>query len=182
MRISRRRTKPVEPKKLFRYNEAIQAPQLLVLGADGKNIGVLNTGEAIRLAREQEMDLVEINPKTDPPVARIMNFGQFAYQQEKAARIQKAHQHVTKTKCVRLSLRIGQHDLEIKRDQTIEFLNSGHKVKVEMPLRGRENQQGSLAKDIVQKFINEVSAAQPIKFDQAIERMGHIISAIIFKG
>jgi translation initiation factor IF-3 len=181
MRISHRRKKPEEPKKIFFFNEGIRAPQVLVLGSNGENIGVMNTGEAIRAAREQELDLVEINPKTDPPVARIMNFGQYQYQQEKASRIRKAHQHVTKTKCIRLSLRIGAHDQEIRRKQILEFLNSGDKVKVDVVLRGREMQQATLAFDLLKKFISTITSEISIKYDQEVERQGNTITATIFK-
>lgn len=181
MRISHRRKKPEEPKKQFFYNEGIHAPTVLVLGADGGNIGVMNTGEAIRLAREQEMDLVEINPKNDPPVAKIMNFGQYQYQQEKAARIRKAHQHVTKTKCIRLSLRIGANDMDIRRKQILEFLNGGDKAKIDVVLRGREMQQAALAFDLLRKFIATITAEISIKYDQEMERQGNTITATIFK-
>ncbi len=154
---------------------------VLVLGADGRNIGTLKTGEAIRLAREQEMDLVEINPKTDPPVAKIMNFGQFRYAQEKEERLRKAHQHVIDVKCVRLSLRIGDHDREIRKEQTIKFLNNGDKVRVEMVLRGRENQQAQLAFTLVREFIASITAEVPVRFEQETERQGTKIVAIIAK-
>jgi len=181
MRISRRRHPKIEPKKSFVYNEGIKAPSVLVLGSEGENLGVLNTGEAIRLAREQEMDLVEINPKAEPPVAKIMNFGQYQYQQEKADRLKKAHQHVVKTKCVKLSLRIGQHDLEIRKNQALEFLNNGNKVKMEVFLRGREMQQGGLAMEILKKAVNEIAAIQPIRFDQEYERQGNVVTTTFTK-
>ena len=141
----------------------------------------MSTGEAIRLAREQEMDLVEINPKIDPPVCKIMNFGQFRYQQEKEMRLRKAHQHVVDTKGVRLSLRIGKHDMDIRRDQAVEFLNEGDKVKVEIMLRGRENQQTAMAFDIVKNFINDVISLVPVRYEQNVERQGNKITAIIVK-
>ncbi len=180
MRISHKRKKE-EPKKIYFFNEGIQAPKVLVLDSENKNVGVMNTGEAIRLAHEQEMDLVEINPKIDPPVCKIMNFGQFRYQQEKEARIRKAHQHVVDTKGVRLSLRIGKHDMDIRKDQTIEFLNDGDKVKVEIMLRGRENQQAAMAFEIVKNFINDVISIVPVRYEQNVERQGNKITAIIVK-
>lgn len=180
MRISRRRHKE-EPKKIFFYNEGIIAPSVFVLGSENESLGVLNTAEAIRKAREEGLDLVLINPKSDPPVTRIMDFGQFQYQQEKEARLRKAHQHVTKVKCVRLSLRIGAHDMEIRKDQAVEFLNSGDKVKVEVVLKGREMQQGPLGMEMVKKFTASVNELSPLRFDQNVERQGNIISAIIAK-
>lgn len=180
MRISHKRKKE-EPKKTYFFNEGIIAPKMLVLGSDNSNLGIMNTGEAIRLAREQGMDLVEINPKADLPVAKIMNFGQFQYQQEKEARLRKAHQHVIKIKSVRLSLRIGKHDLEIRKKQIVEFLDGGDKTKIELMLKGRENQQATLGFTLVKNFIASVGAELPIRFDQQVEKQGNVISAIITK-
>jgi translation initiation factor IF-3 len=180
MRISHKKKKE-DPKKIYFFNEGITAPSVLVLGNDGGNIGVMKTGDAIRAARSQELDLVEINPKTDPPVARIMDFGQFKYQQEKEARLRKAHQHVVDTKGVRLSLRIGVNDMNIRREQTWKFLNEGNKVKVEVILRGREMQQGPMVIEMLKKFIGEVSAQVPVRFEQEVERQGNKITAIIAK-
>ncbi len=181
MRISRRRKKPEEPKKKFYFNEGITASQVLVLDSSGENLGVMQTSEAIRQAREKEMDLVEINPKVDPPVARIMDFGQYQYQQEKQARLSRAHQHITKIKCIRLSLRIGAHDLEIRKKRTVEFLDSGDKVKIQVVMRGRENHQPKLAFDLMKKFIDDISLVMQIKFDQETEKQGNTVTAIIYK-
>lgn len=180
MRISRRRKKE-EPKKKFFYNEGIQAPEVLVLAADNSNLGIMNTGEAIRRARAEELDLVEINPKANPPVAKIINFSQFQYSQEKTERLRKAHQHVTKVKCLRISLNIGAHDLEIKRIQASRFLEEGDKVKIEVILRGREIQQNQMAMEMIRKFNSEINAEHPTRFDQPIEMAGKIVSAIIAK-
>lgn len=180
MRITHRRKKE-EPKKIYRSNEQITAPQILVLGADGKNIGLMPTLKAIALAREQAMDLVEINPKVDPPVGKIMDFSQFRYQLEKEMRIAKAHQHVVELKGVRLSLRIGENDLNIRKTQAIKFLNDGNKVRLELIMRGREQQQAPRAIEIVKKFIAEVGAVHPVRMEQNPERQGNKITAIIAK-
>lgn len=180
MRISHKKRKP-EPKKIYYYNERISTPTVRVLDATGTNLGVFGTAEAIRLAREQELDLVLINPKSDPPVAKVVAFGQFRYQQEKEERKKRVKQHVTELKGVRLSLRIGQHDLEIRRNQTLRFLNNGDKVKLEIILRGRENRQKPLASAIIENFIKSVDAAQPIRLEQEIESQFNKVTAIIAK-
>jgi translation initiation factor IF-3 len=181
MRISRYGPKKEEPKKAYRFNEGIQTPKVLVLDNAGANIGIMNTGEAIRLAREQELDLVEINPITDPPVAKIMNFGQFRYNQEKESRLRKAHQHVVEIKGVRLSLRIGRHDSEIRKIQAVKFLNNGDKVKVEIILRGRELQQVPMAFQMVKNFINEIDKIEKVRWEQQAEKQGNKVTAIIAK-
>ena len=180
MRISHKRKKE-EPKKLYRFNEGISAPSVFVLDREGKSLGTMNTTAALKLAREQELDLVEINPKAEPPVAKIVNFGQFQYQQEKEARLRKAHQHVTKIKSLRLTLRIGAHDLEIRKKQVIGFLEGGDKAKIEVVLRGRENQQSALAFELIKKFIKDINAVLPTKFDQDVERQGPAVTATIYR-
>ncbi len=181
MRISRRGKKKEEPKKNYHYNEGIEAPKILVLDSAGASLGVMLTAEAIRIAREQELDLVEINPKTDPPVAKIMDFGQFRYAQEKEMRIRRAHQHTVEIKGIRLSLRIGKNDLLIRLNQAIKFLDQGDKVKVEVALRGREMQQGALAFEMVKKFMQEISVTCKIRTEQEVEKQGNKVTAIVAK-
>ena|SRR3989338_8875335 len=180
MRISRRGKKE-ELKKIYFYNEGIKSPMLLVLDTDGNNLGVMPTAEGIRIAREKELDLVEINPKSDPPVAKIIDFGQFRYTQEKEQRIRKAHQHVIEIKGIRLSLRIGAHDLEIRRLQTLKFLNNGDKVKIEIILRGREMQNSALAFENIKKFIADVNKEVAARVEQPSEKQGNKVTAIIAK-
>ncbi len=180
MRISHKKKKE-DIKRDYNFNEGIVAPLVLVLGEDGGNLGVMKTAEAIRLAREQELDLVEINPKIDPPVVRIMNFGQFRYNLEKEARLRKAHQHEVEIKCVRLSLRIGKNDLEIRKNQISKFFENGDKAKIEIVLRGREMQHAPLAFDLLKKVVGEVNAVTPVRYDQPAERQGNKVTAIIAK-
>lgn len=180
MRISRKK-RPEEPKKIFFYNEGIVAPRVLALDENGENLGILPTAQAIRMARERELDLVEINPKADPPVAKIMNFGQFRYSQEKEARIRRAHQHVVETKCVRLSLRIGAHDLEIRKNQAIKFFEQGDKVKVEIILRGREMRLGQMAMEVIDKFVESINAVLPVRREEEIERQANKLAVTLMR-
>ncbi len=180
MRITHRRKKE-EPKKAYRSNEGISAPEILVLGVDGKSLGIMKTGEAVRMARELGLDLVEINPKINPPVGKIVDYGQFRYQQEKEARIAKAHQHIVEIKGIRLSPRIGAHDLDIRKTQSIKFLNDGNKVKVELMMRGREMQQAALSVELVKNFVKTIEAVVAIRWEQHVERAANKVTAIIAK-
>lgn len=153
----------------------------MVLGSDGANLGVMKPSEGISLAKEQELDLVLINPKSNPPVAKIMDFGQFKYQQEKEERLKQAHAHVTEVKGIRLSLRISPHDMEIRQNQTIQFLNDGDKVKAEIILKGREMQQKPMAAAVIEKFISNVNALLPVRKDQEVEFQFNKVTAIIAK-
>ena len=180
MRISHKKHKP-EPKKIFFFNAGITVPQVMVLDNAGKNLGVMTAVEGIRLAKEQELDLVLNNPKSEPPVAKIIDFGQFKYQQEKEERLKVAHAHVTEVKGIRLSLRISPHDMAIRQNQAINFLNNGDKVKIEIFLKGREMQQKPMARAVIEKFINNVNAALPVRQDQEIESMFNKVTSIIAK-
>ena len=180
MRISRRKKKP-EIKRSYHFNEGIRVAQVFVLDEEGNSLGLQNTAEAIRSAREKELDLVIINPKADPPIAKMTDYGQFKYQREKEDRKKKAKQHITDTKGVRLSVRIGSHDLDIRRNQTIKFLDSGNKVKIEIILRGRENNQVGLGFEVMKKFIESVNDLTPVRVEQEVDKQGNKITSLIAK-
>lgn len=181
MRISRKKrpVKPLIPK--YNKNEYITAPEVRLLGDEGENLGVLPTSEALAKAQEAEMDLVEINPKAQPPVVRIVNFSQFKYQKEKEARKQKTRSHVSEIKGVRLSMRISDHDMGIRQKQAEKFLNRGDKVKVEVILRGRERGKTHLAFEVIKKFCDIIAQETPVKFEQETTRQGGKVTAIIVK-
>ncbi|HEY2881198.1 MAG TPA: translation initiation factor IF-3 [Pirellulales bacterium] len=122
--------------KHTRINEQIRVPQLRVIGADGHQFGVISTEQAMTLAREQELDLVEVAPTEKPPVCRIMDFGKFKYQQKKKAH--KQHSHHTKIKEIRVRPKTGDHDIETKVNQAKGFLAHKDKVVVSVVFRGRE--------------------------------------------
>jgi len=180
MRISRKKKKPTK-KKNYYYNEKISATEVMVLDTEGNNIGVMSTVEALCIAREQELDLVLINPKNNPPVVKMVNFGQFRYQKEKEERKKQAKQHVTELKGVRLSMRIGPHDLEIRRKQTLKFLNGGDKVKLEIILRGRENRQKPRGIEIMRNFIKSVNEIEAVRTEQEVETQFNKITSIVAK-
>lgn len=180
MRITHRRKKE-DPKKAYLINRAILSPDVMVLDKAGGNLGVMKTAAAIALAEEYGLDLVEINPKSTPPVAKIVDFGQLRYQQEKEARLAKAHQHVVEIKGIRMSLRIGTHDMEIRKTQTLKFLNDGNKVKIEIVLRGREMQQAVRAFEMIKKFVADVHVLVPIRSEQMAERQANKVTTIIAK-
>jgi len=183
MRISRRRRhrKPQVVEPIYRCNEQIQAPQIRVIDSDGSNLDVMDTSAAIKLAQEKELDLVEVHPKADPPIAKIMDYGQFKYQKEKEARKLRANQHKVEVKGLRLSVRISDHDLGIRIKQAKKFLESGDKVKVEIVLRGRERRHPDLAKDQIQEFINKLNNELEVKTEQAVAKQGNMMSALVAK-
>lgn len=153
----------------------------MVLDEDGTNLGEMPTSEALKVAREKGLDLVEINPKSNPPVARIIDFTEFKYQKEKQARKQKAKSHTSEMKGVRLSVRISEHDMEIKMKQALKFLGRGDKVKIELIMRGRENAKHDIAKDTISRFIQKISEETTIRTEQNATRQGRKFTAIIAK-
>lgn len=181
MRISRKKRpeKPLLPH--YNINEQIKSEEVRIINNEGENLGVIKTKEALRQAQEQEVDLVEINPKAQPPIAKLVDFSHFKYQKEKEARKQKANSHVSEIKGVRLSMRIGTHDLEIRRAQAEKFLNRGDKVKIELILRGRDRAQSQIGYEVVKKFAELIKETVNIRFEQEPTRQGTRINAIITK-
>ncbi len=123
---------------------------------EGRMLGVMPTYQALALAQEQGLDLVEVNPTVRPSIAKIMDFGQFQYKQSKIAQAQKAKVKKVEIKGIRLSFKIGQHDKDMRLKQARKFLEEGHKVKLEMVLRGRERAHMDLARENMMKFVSEI--------------------------
>lgn len=181
MRISRKK-RPDKPLIAhYRKNNEIDSPDVLLLDEEGVRINIMTTSEALALAEERELDLVEINPKSTPPVAKLIDFTEFKYQKEKEARKQKAHSHVSEIKGVRLSIRISDHDLGIKADQAEKFLLRGDKVRLEVVLKGRENARGDLANEVIDTMIAKLEPTVPVKFEQEITRQGKKVTAVIVR-
>ena len=131
-------------------------------------MGVLDTSEAINLAKEKFLDLVEISPKIDPPVCKIMDFGKYQYQKTKKERQNKAKQKSFDIKGIRIRARTNEHDLDFKRKQTEDFLKKGNKIKIEVTVRGREKTYSDLAKKSLENFIKTI--AIPNKIEQEIKK------------
>lgn len=126
-----------QPQIKTRINHAIRAPELRVVGPDGENLGQITTAEALKLAESYSLDLIEISPKAKPPVAKIMDFGKFRYQSGRKAREMKAKSNSTETKSVQVKIGTGDHDQQLKASRAAEWLEEGHRVKVDLFLWGR---------------------------------------------
>src|SRR3990167_593767 len=181
MRISRKR----RPQKAlipdYRKNLQIKVAEVRLLNALGENLGVVPLEEALRKAEAEEMDLVEINPKAEPPVVKIVEFTQFKYQKEKEARKMKAKAHIAELKGIRLSIRISDHDLGVRQAQAEKFLNRGDKTKIEIILRGRERGRADIGVEIIRRFVSQIEKNMPIRYEQEIARQGPKVTAIITK-
>lgn len=181
LRISRRRYKPKQATVVYAVNENIRFPELRVISDGGEHFGVMKTPEALQKAREMEQDLVIIQPKAEPPVAKIVDFGRYKYEKEKESRKQKAKAKNVEVKGIRLSVRIGSHDLQVRREKAKQFLEDDNKVKIEIILRGRERRHGDLAKQIIEQFTETVNQELPVKVEQPVTRQGGQLTSIIGK-
>lgn len=157
-----------------RINHQITAPELRVLNDAGEQIGVMSTSAALKMATENGLDLVEIAPQARPPVAKIIDYSKFRYQQQKAEQLQKKKAKKIDLKTVRLSVRIGDHDKNIKSKQVTEFLEEGHLVRVEIRMRGREQAHPELAFDQLKTF--ESSLSFPHRIEVPLKRMGNTVA------
>lgn len=144
----------------------------------GKQLGIVPTWQALNLAHERGLDLIEVAAKTDPPVCRIADFGKFQYQKEKQSRGHKPHR--VEIKGIRLSFNIAKHDLEVKAKQTQKFLEKGDRVRVAIVLRGREKAFANLARKKLEEFRNFIEI--PINIDQPVTRDPRGFYMMISKG
>lgn len=180
MRIHRHRVrKPKIQIPPFKVNDQIKAPELHVIDENKVSIGVMSREDALKLALEREMDLVEVFPKAEPPVAKLLNYGAFKYQKEKEIRKQKAQSKEVEVKGVRLSVRISDHDLDVRFQQGKKFLERGDKVRVEIVLRGREKAHTDIAEEVVYRYIDMLKAAYPIRLEQALSKQGGRVTAVV---
>jgi len=146
------------PASFTRINGKIRAREVRVIGIDTKQLGVMSLNEALALARQHGVDLVEVAATANPPVCRIVDFGKYRYEQAKKDKESKKHQHASTVKEVQLSPRIDPHDLSVKVGHAIDFLCEDMKVKVALRFRGREMQHTEFGFEVVKKFITELEA------------------------
>ncbi len=128
----------------------------------GKNLGIMPREAALKLAEEKGLDLIEIVPTAQPPVAKIISFDKFRYQEEKELRKQKAKQKISELKQVRISIRAAQNDLKIKAHKVEEFLNQGHKVEIILRLKGREKYNRDWARYKLEEFLKLITVEYKI--------------------
>lgn len=178
------RKPPYRPRvdKRTKINEAIRAKELRVIGAEGENLGVLTREESLKAADDANLDLIEISPNAKPPVAKIIDYGQYRYETKQKASEVKAKSHVTETKSVQVKIGTGEHDQQLKARRAAEWLNEGHRVKVDLFLWGRyKYMEPAFLKERLERFMKIIPAdyklADPMKkspkgFTCTIERVG----------
>lgn len=165
----------------FRSNNQIRVPEVFLIDEANEAIGIIKTEEAIRMAQEADLDLVEVNPKANPPVVKIVNLGQLKYEKEKQAHKQKIQQKKVEIKNIRLSFRISDHDLEMRLAQAEKFLIKENKTKIELILRGRERQYPQKAAEIIKAFVAKIQAKPElnIEIEQPLTNQGGRFTIIL---
>jgi translation initiation factor IF-3 len=161
----------------IRINHQIRVPQVRLLASDGDNLGIIGTREALQMAQDQALDLVEINPKAQPPVCKIMDYGKFKYEEKKKAQVSKKNQQNQELKSLTLRPATDENDLNHKLEQAKEFLAEGHKVKFTVRFRGREITHPQVGKDKLEWFIQQLSGT--IVANPLISLEGKFMSVIV---
>lgn len=161
-----------------RINHQIRATEVRVLGPEGENFGVLALSEAISRAQELGLDLIEISPNATPPVAKIMEYGKFQYEQEKRRREIKAKSHTTETKSVQVKIGTGEHDMALKAKKAAEWLREGHRVKVDLFLWGRyKYMEFAFLKERLERFLKIIP--EEFKISDAITKSPKGLTSVI---
>ena len=163
-----RRCFPISRDSL-RINEEIRIREVRVTSASGEQLGIMATRDALRMAEEQHLDLVEVAPKAKPPVCRIMDFGKYRYEQQKREKEAKKKQKIVTIKEVKLRPNIEQHDFDVKLKNALRFLEEGNKVKVTIMFRGRELSHPELGREVLNKVADRLKELVSIERDAKLE-------------
>ena len=147
---------PVRPASQNRINDQIRAPKVRLVDDDGSQIGIKATAEALEYAYGKGLDLVEIAAQSDPPVAKVMDYGKYRYEQEQKAKVARKHQSQINVKEIKLRPKIGIHDYETKKGHVVRFLNGRAKVKVTIMFRGRENLHPERGRDLLMRLAEDI--------------------------
>lgn len=139
--------------KSIRINEAIRARELRVIGTDGEQLGIMSRADALKAAEDAGVDLVEISPNADPPVAKIVDWGKYQYQKMKEQQKNRKNNKQSELKQMRFGLKIGAGDLDIKLRKIRGFLSEGHKVRIQIFYRGREMAHKELGYEMIDKIV-----------------------------
>lgn len=158
-------------------NEAIRLNQARIIGEEGEQLGIMSSLEALEIAKQKGLDLVEISPTAKPPVLKIMDFGKFQYQKSRELRQNKSKQKKFDIKGIRIGVRTDDHDLNFKKDQAEKFLKKGDKVKIEIILRGREKAHQDLGRKSLEDFLKTIGV--PNKIEQELKRFPGGFNVII---
>lgn len=169
--------KEINIAKFTRLNQYIQASELRVIDENGNQLGIISKQEALALAQAKDLDLVEVSPDAKPPVARIVNWGKYNYQRTKQQQKNRKSIKATELKQMRFGLKIDDHDLAIKLGKVSKFLEDGHKVKISIVYRGREQAHKEFGFKLADKVIADF--AEKVVVDQPPQLAGRQLSFVL---
>ncbi|MBL9025202.1 MAG: translation initiation factor IF-3 [Myxococcales bacterium] len=154
----------------IRINQRIRVPEVRVIGDDGEMLGILATHEALRRAQEKGLDLVEVNPKAEPPVCKILDYGKFKYDEKKKARETRIKTAAFDVKEVKLRPKTDDHDLDFKTRAAQAFLEAGHKVKFTVRFRGREITHPQVAQGQLERIVQKLDEFATVELRPSMEQ------------
>jgi translation initiation factor IF-3 len=164
-------------KRFIRINDRIRAREVRVIDSEGGQVGILPVFEAIKLAKEKGLDLVEISPTAVPPVCRIQDYGKFLYEMGKKEKAAKKTQKNIVIKEVKFSINVDEHDFVTKKNHVLRFLDDGDKVKASLRFKGREMSHRNLGRDVLERLIREIAEKGQVEFAPRME--GNTMHAIL---
>jgi translation initiation factor IF-3 len=164
-------------EKDLRINEAIRMREVRLIDGEGNQKGIVPTIEALRMAREAELDLVEIAPQAQPPVCKLLDYGKYKFDLEKKTRESRKHQKQVRIKEIRMQPKIDGHDLEFKTRHVREFLDEGNKVKVTVRFRGRELAHTELGKVVLDRILEKLEGN--FLLERAAQMEGRTMSLLL---
>ncbi len=155
--------------KDMRINEEIRGKEVRLISSEQEQLGIVPVRDALRMAQEQELDLVEIAPNAKPPVCRIMDFGKYKYEQSKREKEARKKQKIISVKEVKVRPNIEDHDLEVKTKNALKFLTEGDKVKVTLMFRGREMAHAELGKKLLKRVADATEEVATVERQPKVE-------------
>ena len=170
--MSMRRFDPRQAQRgpQIRINQRIRVPEVRVIGDDGEMLGIMATGDALRRAQEKGLDLVEVNPKAEPPVCKILDYGKYKYDEKKKAAEARRKQSVVEIKEIKLRPKTDDHDLDFKTRAAAHFLEDGHKVKFTVRFRGREITHPQVAQSQLEWITSKLDELANVEVRPAMEQ------------
>ena len=164
-------------KSFIRTNDRIRAREIRVIDENGEQLGVMAPFDALKIARERSLDLVEISPNAVPPVCKIQDYGKFLYEKDKSDRAARKKQKVIVIKEVKFSVTVDEHDYQTKKNQAVRFLTEGDKVKASLRFKGRQMSHRDLGYKIINRLIQDIGEAGIVEFMPRME--GTTLHAIL---
>ena len=153
----------------YQINEEIRDKEVRLIGEDGAQLGIMPSGDAMKIAIEQEMDLVKISPAANPPVCKIMDYGKFRFEQSKREKEAKKNQRIVEVKEIRMSPGIGVNDFNVKLKNGQKFLSDGDRLKVTVRFRGREMAHTNIGEELLKKFAEDCSDVATVDKNPKLE-------------